>query len=467
MKFLRKAIGYSLVLKTPSKSTKTRRERLESIIIHANETTPYYKGRFTSFLENTKHLNDDEFFYAFRHLPIVEKQDLKDHNEAFASEHLKETVDLLAEGKTPSAFEFLKHAVVKKDFSASLSTGGTSGIPTYRWIDYNDANIFAQSFLHSFKLNGWKPGESFVVYYPLKSYFTGAYAEQAATLQRYFGFTMQPFETVTKESVEALLNTLRKNKASLLVIFPCVLQRVAEIMYRENMQPFTDLACINVSGEFFLDCSKSFIQHMFPDSDIQSTYGAVEFGEIAHQRGLSSFDYDVFDDYGYIEQGPNNSILVTAYQQRAFPLLRYKIEDMGQVVNHKDGSQSITCLEGKNCDYLVGADGYMYFASYFNHIINDINARYNMPIIHFMLRHDDNEHGKVMQLNFVLKKPGKEEKIKAEVMQTVGKTFSNYDHIDVNFPEFFEHDYTRKFKIIGEGDGLAEVVGGYYQRKAS
>ncbi|MGH1404495.1 MAG: hypothetical protein ACRBDL_09645 [Alphaproteobacteria bacterium] len=468
MNIIRKATGFSLALSKIKKSPKSRRQRLLDIITHANNTTPFYKGTFDAFLSHAQSLNDEEFFYAYRHLPIVEKQNLKDQNDSFMSNHLHDKVDLLADGKTPTAMQFIKHALIKKDFFASLSTGGTSGIPTYRWIDYDDANLFAQSFLHSFKLNGWSPGESFVVYYPLKSYFTGAYADQAKALQRYFGFTMVPFETVTKESALELLETLKKNKSTLLVIFPCVLQRIAEIMYRENIPPFTGLPYINVSGEFFLDCSKSFIQTMFPDSDIQSTYGAVEFGEIAHQKDLSSFDYDVFDDYAYLEQGPKNSILVTSYRQKAFPLIRYKIEDMGQVVTHDDGSQSIMNLEGKNTDYLVGADGYMYFASFFNQMVNDINRRFNMPIIHFMLRHDQNDDDRRhMQLNFVLKTAGKEEKIEQEIRRIVEPVFENYDHIDIQFPTHFEHDYTRKFKIIGEGDGQAEVVGGYYQRKAS
>ena len=88
-----------------------------------------------------------------------------------------------------------------------------------------------------------------------------------------------------------------------------------------------------------------------------------------------------------------------------------------------------------------------------------------------MLRHGEEETDsgkqKYMQLNFVLKNQDKMEKVRQETLAIMSPVFANYDHIDVQFPEYFEHDYTRKFKIIGEGDGLAEVVGGYYQRKAS
>lgn len=463
MKILRKNTGYRIALPQHKNNVLSRRERLVNILAHANATTPFYKGQYSAFLKNQQTLSDDEFFYAYNHLPIVEKQDLKDKNNAFKADHINDSFDLLQNGKAPSLFEFIDHALIKKDFFTTLSTGGTSGTPTFRWVDYNDANVFAQSFLHSFKLNGWSPGESFVVYYPLKSYFTSTYADQAKTLDRFFGFTMVPFEDITKDSILTLFQTLKKTRATLLVIFPCVLQRIAEIMAAEDIPPFEDLPCINVSGEFFLDCSKKFIQSMFPDSDIQTTYGAVEFGEIAHQSGLSSLDYDVFDDYVYLEQSGRNAMLVTAYHQHAFPLIRYKIEDMGAVVNNDDGTQSIRMLEGKNTDYLVGADGYLYFTSFFNDLVNDINAEFRNPIIHFMLRHGVNKARNYINLNFVVKDTSQKEKIVAAVMDTMQKVFSNYDDITINFPTHFTHDYTRKFKIIGEGDGLAEVVGGYHQ----
>lgn len=206
---------------------------------------------------------------------------------------------------------------------------------------------------------------------------------------------------------------------------------------------------------------------MFPDSDIQSTYGAVEFGEIAHQAGLSSFDYDVFDDYAYLEQGPDNTILVTALRQRAFPLIRYRIEDMGQVVNHPDGKQSLHMLEGKNTDFVVGSDGYIFYASFFNALINEINKAFGDPIIHFSLRHSGEEEGGTMIASFVLQDENKKEMVEKAARENLENVFTNFSVIDIQFPNHFDHDYTRKFKIIGEGDGLAEVVGGYYQRKAS
>lgn len=467
MTFVRKLLGHNLILKPPAKPGLSRRDRITAIVTHANRTTPFYKGKFDYFLSTSHGLSEEEFFYAFSHLPFATKQDLRDNNAGFMCETLADKTDLLQNGKSLTATTFLNHVLIKKDFFTAISTGGSSGAPTFRWLDHHDANIFAQSFLHSFKLNGWRPGESFVVFYPLKSYFTGPYAAHEVALRRLFGFTMVPFEEISVERVMTLLETLRQRKATLLVIFPCVLQRVAEIMAAEGIPPFENLPCINVSGEFFLDCSKRFIQRMFPDSDIQSTYGAVEFGEIAHQHGLSAQDCKVFGDYAYVEQGPENTMLVTGLQQKAFPLIRYRIEDMGKVVTDMNGDQTITMLEGKNTDFIPGADGYSYYPSFFNALVNEINKAFGFPVIHFMLRHQTMRNKDYLQMNYVVNAPEKAADIEQATLETLARYFTNFHAIDIRFMPYFEHDYTRKFKIIGEGDGLAEVVGGYHQRTAA
>lgn len=462
--FTRK-IGHSVVLKKCER-VRSRRARLVTLLQHVNKNVPFYKGKYTTFLSDQGSLSDTDFWAAFAQTPITSKQDLSDYNNDFQSKHFAKLYDLIRNGQAPSLFAAINHLLLRKDFKVSISTGGTSGIPTYRWLDYPDANNMAQSFLHSFHENGWNRGESFVVFYPLQSYFTGTYAQFNNVLDTFFGFSMVPFEDVTLERVQVLLKTLNQRQSTLLVIFPCVLQRVAEIMKANDIPPFEGLKYINVSGEFFMDCSKSYVQEMFPDSRIEITYGAVEIGEVAHQYGPSSFDYKVFSDYAHIEEGPDDTILITALQQQGFPMIRYQMEDKALVQSDEHGQQFLLQLEGKNTDYLIGADKQRYYTSFFNHMVNMLNEEFGGPIIHFMLRHKE----PALQMNFVLRDPSNktvQRAIEGACLPVMLRTFPQFTDIRIHFPKHFEHDYTRKFKIIGSGDGLAEVVGGYYQRQAS
>ena len=463
MGFLAKHIGHRHIL-SPLRISHTRRQSLVDLLAYANANVPFYEGRYTDFLKECDRLDDTEFYRAFAETPITTKQDLKNHNDAFKSRTLASKLDITDHGSNIHPVQMLWSLFIRKNFKVSISTGGSSGMPTYRWLDYDDANVMAQSFLESFSRNGWSRGEPFVVYYPLKSYFTDTYATFNSWLHRLFGFSVVPFETVDKQSVVALLETLKRQKATLLVIFPCVLQRVAEIMYRENIPPCETLKYINVSGEFFFDCSKAFIQTMFPNARIEMTYGSVELGELAHQHGQSSFDYEIFNEFSYVEESQNDSLIITSLHQKAFPMIRYEMEDKAQVVNNANGTQYLMCLEGKNTDFLQINDGEKYYASFFNCCVNAMNEECGGNIIHFMMRYQGNS----AQMNFVLKERNgsHEEYINAQTRQIMAETFPHFTDVTISFPAHFDHDYTRKFKIIGQGDGLAEVVGGYYKRKA-
>lgn len=466
MSFISRYIGHSCLLKPLSK-IRSRRIAIYDLLKYADTQIPFYKGRYSEFLNDAQSLNDAGFFNAFSRTPITTKQDLKNQNTAFLAPSLssKKAIFDGANDNIGHTINTLHTIFIKKNFIIPISTGGTSGTPAYRWLDHHDANVMAQSFLESFHLNGWNRGDGFVLYYPLQSYFTGTYAAFNDWLHRIFGFSVVPFQDINLESVKELLQTLESRKARLLVIFPCVLQRVAEIMREYSLEPFKGLTSINVSGEFFFDCSKSFITEMFPNARIEMTYGAVEIGEIAHQHESSSFDYKVFDQYAYVEQGDNNTILVTSLRQKAFPMIRYEMEDKANIVTRPNAQQYMLELEGKNTDYILGSDGHKYYASFFNRFINTINPVCGHNIIHFRIRHD----GTTAKLSYVIKDNSTNIQtiIERETMQMMRLKFPQFHSIRVDFPKHFEHDYTRKFKIIAEGDGLSEVVGGYYKKKVS
>ncbi|MBV1889314.1 MAG: hypothetical protein KUG67_03615, partial [Proteobacteria bacterium] len=358
MKFLRRT---KIRRQFPSakKNKLSKRHRLADLIRHANMHSPFYAGYFELFLQTEKNLTDEEFFYAFSHLPIIEKSHLEKHYNSFRciqsdentlqNQHIKDIINIL--------FNKTQEPSTDKDLGQQL------------WTCTQDAGSFTQGLLQSLRLNGWKSGERLVAYYPI----TSELSLDTQALNNSLGLKLVSFNAITKESVEELLHTLRKTKASILITSPSTLQRVSQIMRDASLPPLERLPCINLNGEHLMDCSKSFIQTQFPDSDIQTSYGTLETGIIAHQKGLNSADYTTFTDFAYIEQGEHNTLLVTPYDQAAFPLIRYRIEDMGRLINHENETQSILSLEGKNTDYIIGADGYMYCTSFFNNFVNEIN----------------------------------------------------------------------------------------------
>ncbi len=459
MKLLRKIIGYNLIMpQTTGAALLSRRMRLLNIIRHANSSSPFYAGLYDKFLEHEKDLNDEEFFYAFTHLPIIDQRHTQNNKNDFTPDDVAEKTNLIEDINEKTIKDILIQTVFKKDYRIPLPLTSSDNEKTIRWMDNNDTNQFIHNALCAFKRGGWKKGDTLTIFLHENTIPTKLQSKLSTFLYQFLGINVLPFTQIDKQTVEKLLHSLQKTKSTLLVTIPSTVARVAQIMHNETIEPFEHLPHINVSGEYFMECSKSFIQKMFPDADIQTSYYSSKFGIIAHQKELDSFNYDVFDDQLYLEQGPNNSILLTAYNQRAFPLIRYKIPDMGQIKNHEDEKQTIEFLEGKNTTGLIGADNYLYFASYFNHVINEVNNELNEPIINFTLKHCETDDKKHMQINLILQKPEKRDQVKSLILKTIANVFSNYNSIEINFPKNFDYDYTQRFQVIEEDKTIAKTV---------
>ncbi|MFP4097771.1 MAG: hypothetical protein ACLFP8_00280 [Alphaproteobacteria bacterium] len=445
MSIIRNTLVYGLLLPDVARAKPSRRDKLTNIIHHANEHCPYYKGKYTHFLNCVKDFTQEEFNYAFDHLPIIHRNDLAAHSKQFQPETLKNTKNLLENGNLPPILTLIKNRVTNKDFAASVPlNAGTSR----RWINRHDAGLYTHSILRAMKKNGWQRSQRFASFMPQDTCFTSNLSHYKHSLKQMFGYTPISYTSLTKGTVEKLLKELKKTRTKMLLTAPGTLLRVAQIMKEENIGPYPHLPAINLSGSPLLDCNKNIIMTMFPESDIQCSYGAKESGIIAHQSSLKSFNYDVFDDLVYLEQGAGNTILLTTYWQESFPLIRYNTGDVGRIVTTKDGKQKIKSLEGRQADHIIGADGYMYYPSFFNMFINEINKALNDPIIDFKLRYGQIKGAPQLHLNFVLIDHSHKEKIKKTALDILQPVFSNYTHITIAFPNHIDHNATSKHKII-------------------
>jgi len=439
VKLLRK-IKLRKYLSPVKTSTSSQRERLAELIRHANTYSPFYAGCFKIFLQTEENLTNEEFFYAFSHLPIVEKHHLDKDYDAFKCTQGNEN--------TPIHVKDIIHSLLNDDTAQQDSTPEL-------WNNAQDFTIFVQSMLQAFRLNGWKDGEPITIFYPnISEENASNKLQHMAQQNKSVGITIIPTEKITKESVIRLLSTLKSTKTKLFATTPSIIQNISHMMQDASLAPLDGLPYINLCGEHLTDCSKSFIQQHFPDSDIQTSYGTKQTGIIAHQKGFDSVEYKTFSDLFYIEQGPKNSILVTPYDQASFPLIRYCIQDLGRIKNHKDGTQTITSFEGKNTDYVVGADGYMYCTSFFNNLTNEINKALNNPIIDFSIRHNTLNNIRILQLNFVLSNPEKIRKVQDAALETCKAVFSNYDQIDIAFHNYLNTHITKQFKTIDTDENL-------------
>lgn len=80
------------------------------------------------------------------------------------------------------------------------------------------------------------------------------------------------------------------------MIFPFVLLQLCVNMQRYNIKITHYPKNINLSGEYLINCSLNFFTKIFINSNIKSTYGAVEFKEISHQVKDDKNTFEVFNE---------------------------------------------------------------------------------------------------------------------------------------------------------------------------
>lgn len=316
------------------------------------------------------------------HVPIITKHDIMQNYKDFFTQgkygqRIQWTMDTSANSWTQTS-----NGVSKTSNQASLSflqslylayqlclgrsiaqvTGGSSGNYFYQWYGINDLWWGAYSFIRGWVNMGWYPGDSTLVYY-----FHGA--NSIKLLKHVHGITvLVPKFTsaydIDVASAQQFIDIINNKKIELVVSFPSVIFRVCQLMYRHGIRLTHVPRCMDLSADFLFTCQYQFIQQMFPSTDIRMSYGTIEFGQIAQQVPNHMFLYEVYDDVAYVENDKDGNLVVSAFNYKTLPLLRYRTDDKGKVV-HVQGKQYIENLVGKQNSYIDYID--------VDRSINDIN----------------------------------------------------------------------------------------------
>ena len=155
--------------------------------------------------------------------------------------------------------------------------------------------MYVYTFITSFKKNGYNYGDKIMIFYPSNSYFTNEY-EKSNYYLLYFNVYFLSFNKIDKEKTIKFVESINKNKPELLVIFPFVLLQICINIKKYNIKLNHYPKNINLSGEYLLNCSLHFCKNAI-NSNIENTYGAVEFGEIAHQVKNDKNTFEVFNQF--------------------------------------------------------------------------------------------------------------------------------------------------------------------------
>jgi len=436
------------------------RRDLVSLLTKVDAENPFFRGKFTHFLESHAEDDDEAFLAAYGQLPVITKEDYARAGQSVMNSRwadmVPEQVELQNDGRLVPLLRRLKAG----DFLMNMGTGGSSALPLVVRMTKHHMFSMLFTFLKCWYRMGWELGDRMMIFYPRNTYNI----DDMVKLNRWgwlTGLNYQLFDRIDERVVRELVTAINRFKPKLLLVFPSPMNMVAHTIRRLNLPLAHHPPLINVSGETFFDCQRANIASVFTRSRIEDSYGSVELGEIAHETkgGL-----EVFANVAYVETRTNaagqNEMVVTRLHLTDFPFIRYAMKDIADVAWVRDERGREQCLltkiEGKDTNFILAPDERRLYPSFFNQFVNELNARHGKGVVEIKVVERDRRH---LDVRLIVKDPAQGPEIVTAARQQLVKHFGAAMQYDVRCVDFLDHDYRRKYRVIQRA-GEIEFAGG-------
>jgi phenylacetate-CoA ligase len=312
---------------------------LRELLHHAYATVPFYRERFDRAAIHPDQIRD---FADFGRLPVLTKDDIRQHGDA-----------LFSRGSDPTTLHRKK-------------TSGSTGVPLEIHLDEAGLQWKRACTLRSNEWSGWRFGERVGILWGQPEYlergWRGRLRNALLDRERYLD-TLK----IDKDGLAAFARDLHCRPPSLLYGHAHSVYLFAEYLRGAQHLPIRPHGIITTAMVLH-DWQRRSIEEVF-GCPVTNRYGCEEVSLIAceceRHDGLH-----INADSVYVEleragrpvaSGEPGSILVTDLANRAMPLLRYQIGDVGTATERScpcgRGLPLLERVEGREADYVVTPSG--------------------------------------------------------------------------------------------------------------
>lgn len=436
------------------------RADIERLLQEVNQKNPFFQGKFDDFLTTIEQgVDDDTFFRLYSELPSFSKQDYAEADKDVMPRDVVQRFrdkELLFNGKP---LQFLK-TIRSGNFLMPMATGGSTSSPLVVHMTKYHTFSMLYTFFKCWYRMGWRPGDRMLVFYPKNTYNI----DDMARYNKFSwvtGFRISLFSKIDESTIRQLVDEINEFKPKIFLVFPSPMNMVADTIRKKKLPLQHHPELINFSGETFFDCQRRNIQDVFSRSKLEDSYGSVELGEIAHETddGL-----EIFANVAYVETAPNEQgkpeMICTRLDLTDFPFIRYKMRDVADIefIKSDDGTERfvITRIEGKDSNYILSDNNEKFYPSFFNQFVNDLNEQFEDHIVEIKVY----ERGqRELEVQFIVKTDEFNDSIRVTTEQMLNQRISTNMTFDINFVDYIDHDYRRKYRVI-ERIGDIEYAGG-------
>lgn len=260
-----------------------------------------------------------------------------------------------------------KRSVVNPQYDLNklyfTSTSGSSGVPFKTYQDVNKRkrnNADLITLLSSF---GFEAGEKYVF---IRSWVSLYHLSKFKMLkQNFIAIDVNTFDDNKKEELRRLLHKDKKIKA--IISYGSALEDFVSYLENKNdKMTDTNLKLISSSADALADSTKARLEKMF-GCPVTNRYSNEECGILGNTKtgtteitlNTASYYFELLDleKDEPVKPGEIGRIVVTDLFNRAMPLIRYDLGDLG--ISRDDGKciKSLVSLQGRMDDVLKSSDG--------------------------------------------------------------------------------------------------------------
>ena len=293
-----------------------QKERLKSLLIHAYDTTVYYRKIFDEYRFDPRKLQDIEDINV---LPLLSKEDIRTHVDSMIS----------------NKFDFR---------SIHMSeTGGTSGVKM-RFYRNNQCLGEKEAGLYRFeKWAGWKPGERMGIVWPAQQDYVGYWTWKSQLKNELFNRqVVLPAAVLDDNEIKNYIRQLISSEPAIIRAFTSPLYEIALYMMRNGIC-VAPLNGIITTGEPLYAKQREAIETAFR-CKVFDSYRCREAGPIAQEcqyhDGLHINAENLIVEvlpWEDIHSCVNDigEIVVTDLLNYGMPLIRYRMGDLARLNEEK------------------------------------------------------------------------------------------------------------------------------------
>lgn len=331
----------------------TPAEMLGPLLEHAVTTVPHYSGRV-----DVGEIHEDPLG-ALGSFPVLSKADIRDAGADLLSSH------------------------GDRDGWQRNTSGGSTGEPVVLWQDrgHQDRAVAIRN-VYSTWAGGRLGAPELYIWGSEQDLLQGREQLSNRIGNRLLDRTLLNAFLLTDERMREIVEDLQRRPPGLVLAYAQAAYEVAVHATREGLAIPPQSGMIATAGTLHAFMRERLEE--FFGCPVLDRYGSREAGDMAgecsEQDGLHVLPWscylEVLDPDGKpAAPGETGEIVITSYTNRAMPLIRYAIGDLGVVADPERScpcgrqTQMLDGVTGRTVDVFIGADGRRVDGEYFTHLL--------------------------------------------------------------------------------------------------